>query len=269
MMSSRSALAREGRASLLTAPRVAWPTLALFSGAMLVWATGVGLGFTRRLPAPAAVALASLGAYAAFTPLHEAAHRSIARARWVSEVVGRLAAVPFLGAFPAVRYFHLEHHKHTNDGERDPDIWSGRGPRWMLPFRWLTQDLRYYALYACRFRARPTRERREVALTTAILAVFSLSLVLSGHGRDAFVYVVVPARLAVAFLAFAFDWLPHRPHHVAARVDRHAATGAMEGRFLYVALLGQSLHLVHHLFPGVPFYRYAPVWRSGLCRRER
>jgi fatty acid desaturase len=31
--------------------------------------------------------------------------------------------------------------------------------------------------------------------------------------------------------------------------------------------MGQSLHLVHHLFPGVPFYRYDRVWQSGLCEK--
>ena len=75
---------------------------------------------------------------------------------------------------------------------------------------------------------------------------------------------VLPSRLAIATLAFAFDWLPHRPHVVTAREDRMRATLIIEGRLWCWLTFGQSLHLVHHLYPGVPFYRYATVWRERV-----
>lgn len=31
----------------------------------------------------------------------------------------------YIAPFPAFRYVHLQHHKHTNDPELDPDMWSG------------------------------------------------------------------------------------------------------------------------------------------------
>jgi fatty acid desaturase len=40
--------------------------------------------------------------------------------RWLNEVVGRVSVLPFQGCFPAYRYLHLEHHKHTNDPLKDP-----------------------------------------------------------------------------------------------------------------------------------------------------
>jgi beta-carotene hydroxylase len=244
---------------LLTSPRVAWPTLALFAAALSTWILAITMGVTAG-PRVLAVVVAALGAYAAFTPLHEAAHRSVARARWVSEVIGRIASVPLMGPFPAVRYFHLEHHKHTNDAAADPDHWSGRGPFWALPLRWLTQDLHYYWRYAMSFTRRPMRERLEVVVTGVLFAAVILAACVMGHGRDVLLFWVLPARIAVLVLAFAFDWLPHRPHQVTSKEDRYRATSAFEGRLLFVALLGQSLHLVHHLYPGVPFYRYGRVW---------
>jgi len=33
-------------------------------------------------------------------------------------------------------------------------------------------------------------------------------------------------------------------------------------------LLGQNLHLVHHLFPRVPFYRYRAVFEAARARIE-
>jgi fatty acid desaturase len=245
--------------ALLAAPRVAWPTLAVLAGAVATWAVGLACAHADW---PLAVALCTVSAYVAFTPLHEAAHRVIARRRWVNEACGRIASVPLTGPFLAVRYLHLEHHKHTNDPDLDPDHFCGRGPRWLLPLRWLAQDLHYYVVYLRRPRAR--RERLEVMLTFAVLAAATVVLVVRGYGREVTCWLV-SARLAIGVLTFAFDYLPHRPHRVTARQDRHAATNAFPGRIRYVLSLGQSLHLVHHLYPGVPFYRYARLYLEPPC----
>lgn len=252
------------KATLLQSPRIAWPTLLVLALAFSSSASAIVLGTTRAAPPALAVLLAAFGAYAAFTPLHEAAHRSIARARWVNEILGRLAAVLLIGPFPAVRYFHLEHHKHTNDPDADPDHYSGRGPRWALPLRWLTQDLHYYVLYVRRFRSRPKSERIEAAATVGAFVLVLAYVVARGYGREALLFWILPARLAIGALAFAFDWLPHRPHTTTAKLDRFGATHAREGVLLFALLFGQSLHLVHHLYPAVPFYRYGKVWRERV-----
>lgn len=250
------------KSAVLTTPRIAWPTLFLLAAALATWAIGVALVHAGQL---VGAVLATAGAYVAFTPMHDAAHRSIARARWINELAGRLAIVPLFGPFLAVRYVHLEHHKHTNEPDADPDHWSGRGPRWLLPLRWLTQDFHYYAVYATA--ARPRRDRVESLATFAAMIALVVVLVALGHGRTVLLGWLLPARLAIAVLAFAFDYLPHRPHDVPAKQDRFAATHVFEGRLKYAASLGQSLHRVHHLYPGLPFYRYAAVWRAGLARR--
>jgi fatty acid desaturase len=249
--------------SLLSAPRVAWPTLVVFVAALAAWIAGIAL-VDESLPI--AIALATAGAYAAFTPLHEAAHRSLARAPWVNAIVGRLAGVPLFGPFAAVRYIHLEHHKHTNEPDADPDHWSGRGPVWLRPLRWLTQDLHYYAVYVRRARRRPVREQLEVAATLAAFVGIAIALAATGHGRAVLFGWVVPGRLAIGVLAWAFDYLPHRPHVVTAKQDRYRATRAVEGKLVFAATFGQSLHLVHHLYPGVPFYRYGAVYCSAGVR---
>jgi len=248
--------------AILAAPRIAWPTLFVLAGALALWALGIAV---IHLAWPIGCALATLGAYVAFTPMHEAAHRSLARARWLNEVTGRLASVPLFGPFAAIRYIHLEHHKHTNDPHDDPDHWSGRGPAWLLPLRWLTQDVHYYSVYLRRRARRPSREQVEIVATLVGLVASAVVLVASGHGREVVLGWLVPARLAIGILAFAFDYLPHRPHVITAKQDRFAATSAFEGPAKYVATLGQSLHRVHHLYPGVPFYRYGVVWRAGLA----
>lgn len=247
----------------LSAPAVAWPSLLLAAAALGAWATGLWLGASGVAPAAAAVALCALAAYVAFTPMHDASHRSLfARARWGNELVGRVVALPLWAPFPMFRYVHLEHHKHTNEDGADPDAWSGGGRRWTLPLRWLTQDLHYVGWYA---RAgRPRRELVDATLSFGAMLALAGGLLAAGYGREVLLFWVLPSRLAVGVLAFAFDWLPHRPHRVSAREDRLRATSATEGRLWYVLSLGQSLHLVHHLYPGVPFYRYATLWRERV-----
>jgi fatty acid desaturase len=120
---------------LLVSPVFAWPTIVVLAVAWAAWAAGLYAIATGALPAALAVALSTLGAYVAFTPLHEAIHGTVARRRIANELVGRLSAVLLLGPFGAVRQVHLQHHRHTNDPVRDPDHWSGLGPAWLLPLR--------------------------------------------------------------------------------------------------------------------------------------
>jgi beta-carotene hydroxylase len=241
----------------LTVPRVAWPTCILAVVALSCFVAGVSLAATANWAV--ALVLMTLSAYLSFTPMHDAAHRGTGTSSLINEVVGRLCIVPLLGPFPAFRYVHLEHHKHTNDAEKDPDFWSGLRPAWALPLRWVTQDLHYYAVY---LRAgRKPAEIVEVVGTLAVMAGICIALTLTGHGLIA-LFWVLGSRLALMALAYSFDYLPHRPHLVKGKDNRFLATAVRPNRFLQVLLLNQNLHLMHHLHPAVPFYRYGFLWRA-------
>jgi fatty acid desaturase len=247
-------------AALLRAPRVAWPTIALGFLATGSWLAVLGLTLSGELPLWLALPLATVSAYAAFTPMHDSAHRSVGRARWLNEAVGRLAGLPLLAPFPAFRFMHLEHHKHANEADADPDHWSGRGPRLLLPLRWLTQDLHYYARFFADRQRFSGAEQAEVVGGVALQVAAVAGLCALGQVGVALCCVLLPARLATGMLAFAFDYLPHRPHLIPARADRFRATHIIAGRWWTVPLCCQNYHLVHHLYPAVPFYGYGRVW---------
>jgi fatty acid desaturase len=63
-------------------------------------------------------------------------------------------------------------------------------------------------------------------------------------------------------LAITFDFLPHYPHQAQAKDQPFQCTSNRVGMewLLTPVLLFQNYHLVHHLYPTVPFYRYLKIW---------
>jgi len=256
-------VAKTSDKTLLARVTLAWPTLALTAVALGGWGVSVVMGVSGGVTAGIAIPLAAVFAFIAFTPLHDASHHAVGKANGINAVIGRLSAIPLLAPFLAFRYVHLEHHKHTNESDgSDPDFWSGSGPRWALPLRWLTQDLHYYYLYARVLRSRPRAEVVEVLLT--LLATYGtvIALMASGYATEMALFVLLPARIAVGILACTFDYLPHVPYAATRAEDRYKATRIIEHRWLTPLMLSQNYHLVHHLYPAVPWYRYGKVWWS-------
>jgi fatty acid desaturase len=246
----------------LRAPQVAWWTLSLLALCVSGWLLTLFFVLRGSLGYTWGFVFSTLAIFVAFTPMHDASHRSVARQKWVNEVVGRVCSFMFFSPFPAFRYVHLEHHKHTNHPEKDPDFWSGRGPSWLLPFRWITQDMHYYVVYLGVLKQRPKAENREVVLGLVGFVSALFALMFLGWGKPALLLWVLPGRLAIAMLAFSFDYLPHVPHKVTSAENRYKATLVRPSPLLTPVLLYQNFHLIHHLYPGVPFYRYAEIWRT-------
>ena len=127
-------------ASAVSVPPLAWPTLLLFAACVAAWSLalcgGAALGWPLALTLPVQAA----AAFAVFTPLHDATHGAAAHGhRALNNAVGRIAGLILAAPYMAFRFVHLEHHKHTNDPEKDPDMWSGTGPAILMPLRWLSQ----------------------------------------------------------------------------------------------------------------------------------
>jgi len=90
-----------------------------------------------------------------------------------------------------------------------------------------------------------------------LMVLTALLLSALGLGLEVLVLWVAPAFLASGLLAFAFDWLPHAPH---SERRRYLDTRVIEGRALSALLFCQNYHLIHHLYPRVPFYRYRTLF---------
>lgn len=247
-------------------PAVAVPAALVFAAGVTLFAGSTALALSGAWPAAVSVVVNAVASYLLFTVAHDASHRSLSSHEWVNVWLGRVSLFLFAphAGFRTWRFIHMQHHRFTNhDDGRDPDHYTHRGPAWQMPLRWLTIDLYYLVWYAPQLRARPRRERVELAVFWLLLAALVVAAATTGHVVDLLVLYVLPTRLAIAWLGFAFDFLPHHGLHLTPEEDRFKTTRNRVGleRLLSPLLLYQNYHLVHHLHPTIPFHRYLAVWR--------
>ena len=239
------------------------PTVWLFCATLVVAIIGVAGFAAGILAAPVAVAVNAVAIYLSFTVLHEAMHRIAHADRFVNETLGRVAGWMLLVSYPMFRAIHYEHHSHTNDAERDPDLFVARGPRWLLPLRLLGVVFEYRRAFYGRRLWKNVAERNEAVATDLAFATLIAIAVATGWGETLFVLWLGPATLAVFFLALAFDFVPHYPYDTD---ERYYDTRIIPGRALNGVLLGQNYHLIHHLWTTIPWYRYQRVF--GAIRED-
>lgn len=253
---------------LITRPTTAWPTVALFGVALVAYVTSMYLGISGRWPAWISVAINSISAYWMFTVGHDASHNSLSLRRWLNNGLGRISVMTLL-PFPLFRMFrfvHMQHHRFSNEPE-DPDYWVGKGSVWLLPLRCALIDIKYIFWYAARLGNRPKDEVLDSAVAVLVGLIFWSWVLSRGWGYQAAIFWLLPSRVAIVFLAYAFDYLPHSPYKATDAGNKYVATSVRAGAewLMTPLLLSQNYHLVHHLYPLVPFYRYVKVWRA----RER
>ncbi len=245
-------------------PRLSIAAFALFIVALAVWAGSSALALSSSWPWLLTILVNAVATYLLFTVMHDASHNSLSSVPAVNLWIGRVAAMFFssLASFRTFRFIHMQHHRFTNDDQRDPDDYASRGPRWQRPMRWMTIDLHYMVFYIPKLSSRPRTERGELAFVWVLVIAMAVAAALTGHLLQLVLVLFIPARLATLWLGFAFDYLPHNGLNLTASEDRFKATRNRVGleRLLSPLLLYQNYHLVHHLHPVVPFHRYLAVW---------
>lgn len=249
-------------------PDIAWPTVALAVAMLVLWGLATWGALTGNASAWVTIPVHAFVSFAMFTVLHDAAHRGIGKVRVANEILGRVA-VPFVASyasFPLFRHIHLTHHRFVNEGhDVDPDSWMVHGPAWQLPLRWMVVDLHYAAFYLKGWRDRPRKEIVESIGVAAFAITAITALVVAGLGPELLLLYVVPQRIALMVLAWWFDWLPHHGLDGTTTNRRLQSTRNIIGAewLLTPVLFGQNYHLLHHIHPIVPFYRYVQAWRNG------
>jgi beta-carotene hydroxylase len=262
----------EKRIARALSPEVAWPTLAMALGLPVVHWTVVGLGFARILPFWVCAAILTLTAYAHYTLVHESIHGNLApghpRLRWLNALVGWVGALGLCYNWPMMMRGHALHHAHTNT-DQDPDI-HVKGTFGQLLAKWLVfVPISLVPPMLLRFVA-PAQFRKlerilmggemlqASAVSVVLLALLAVS-VPTGRVVDWLCLLFIPSRVAALVLQICFSWLPHYPFD---RTERYLNTRVSLWPGGTMLMLQQNLHLMHHLWPSVPFYNYARLYRQ-------
>lgn len=255
-------------------PNVAWPTVMLLAAAYVIFGVSTYAYVQGALSLFWAIVINTIASYMSFTPAHDASHNAVSSNRQLNDWVGRIATalqspVPFFRTF---RYIHMQHHRFTNDENKDPDLYVSSGPVWLLPFKWATLDLNYFYYYFMKagFMTRPESERRELYIALLFSVVIIITITIAGWLEYYLLLFLVPQRFTAVMLASTFDFLPHYPHQANAKDQPFQCTSNRVGMewLLTPVLLYQNYHLVHHLYPTVPFYRNIKVWNARKTYHE-
>ncbi len=229
------------------------PTVALF---VLCIAAIAGVFYLCRSISPWFGVLNIPLLYYLFTPAHEAEHRMASSNRWVNELIGWIAGGIFIFPFTTHRIFHLRHHGNLNIEGKDADLWSIRKPTF---FYFATQTMYYHYLFARNFSSYRLGRRIEWLLHNCALAALITTLLAIGETWILFGWIL-PAIVAAALLSYTLIWLPHLDY---PRSDNQfTGTNVRSSRFLKVIFCFHNYHLIHHLYPSIPFYKYPRIWKE-------
>ena len=92
------------------------------------------------------------------------------------------------------------------------------------------------------------------------------ALIFNGYLIELLMFWIIPQRISFFFISFIFVYLPHVPHEAQEQENAYRATSIRNGGewLLSPLMMYQNYHLVHHLYPNVPFYRMVKIWNSKL-----
>lgn len=229
-------------------------------GLLLAMGAYIGFGgpFWSVLLLPYGIVLMFL-----FTLSHECTHATPFARPWISDAVGHALSLPLLLPFTWFRYFHLAHHKYTNDPERDPEIAGHPRPTtwrdyliYLSGWGYWTGNLKtLFRNAAGRIDApylperRHARMRLEARILLALYAGLLLSLLFS---PAVFWLWILPALLGQPFLRlYLLAEHGHCPP-VANMLENTRTT--LTNRAMRSLAWNMPFHAEHHAMPAVPFH---------------
>lgn len=237
----------------LGAPGAFNPTLLMFLAAVsLVIISTTGF-FLWHWPNWLTFAANVLALHLAGTVIHDASHNVAHGNRIMNSVLGHGSALLLGFAFPVFTRVHMQHHANVNDPKNDPDHFvSTFGPLWLIAPRFF-----YHEFYFFQRRLWRNFELLEWFLSRLIVAVVVALAVFYGQLDYVMHYWFCPALVVGIALGLFFDYLPHRPF---SERNRWKNARVYPSALLNVLILGQNYHLIHHLWPSIPWYKVQPAY---------
>ncbi len=195
----------------------------------------------------------TLALHCSGTIIHDACHQSAHRNRIVNAMLGHCSALILAFAFPVFTRVHLQHHGNVNHPKDDPDHYvSTGGPLWLIAVRFLYHEVFF-------FQRRLWRNYELLEWFISRLIIITIVYISVQYHFLGYIlnFWFIPAFLVGITLGLFFDYLPHRPF---VETNRWKNARVYPGKVLNILILGQNYHLIHHLWPSIPWYNYQPAY---------
>jgi len=219
-----------------------------------------GLALTGVIPVWLGAAGNTLFIYALYTVVHESVHSNISSRtkslRWVDTVAGMIACVPLWLHYHQHKRQHMQHHAHTNE-DTDPDIYAKgnflswvflRAPAALLSYFNPVQQYRDCQRFQC-----SRLEYVYTSLSFSAYVAIIVGLIVTGFGWEVLFLWFVPWWMGQTVMLTFFTWTPHHDHSETGRYRNTRVSLFPGANFL---MQGQNYHLIHHMIPSIPYYRY-------------
>jgi len=254
-------------AMLTATPTVSIPGLGMVVLGVAIFISATMAAMAGTLPVALAVILNGFSLYLFFSLMHDAIHENASSHKATNELLGRVSLFFMMPYAPLeiARWIHLKHHAHTACAS-DPDNFMHHGRWWVLPLRWANFDVFYTAYFVkAYFDGEAIARRYALAVGLYVVALIGIvtGFIVAGYGLELLIYWFIPSRIGLMLTGCVFVFLPHHPANISAHQDKYAASTIRQGwEWLLTPLMAyHNYHLIHHLYPQVPFYNYIKMWR--------
>ena len=265
----RTALAKEERdIARKYVGKVPWVMVAWGLGNFALWLALWPLTFMGIIPLWLACVLSTISITLCYLPDHEAQHSIIARSgeplRWLNETVGYLCTIPLVLPYKIAWFIHQQHHAHTNDPDKDPDI-GMKADNWFGAALASLRDRQPINKRAYSFTEIDADDpkMKKAQFEAIILGVFYFgtlsALAWSGYALEAFFLWWLPRNIALTYIQVFLSWAPHFPMKETGRYKDTRAWKYWMGNF---GALGMEYHLIHHLHPRIPLNKTPAAYRE-------
>tara|TARA_B100001175_G_scaffold98286_1_gene83307 strand:+ start:2389 stop:3279 length:891 start_codon:yes stop_codon:yes gene_type:complete len=251
---------------------VAWPTIITFFVAAAVIITLQVLYAKEQIHLLPHLIITSYFMYVMYTPLHEASHQNISGAnqkyRFLNPLFGFLSALFYLHSYTQHTWSHLEHHKHANDKDLDPD-YIIKGSNWFSImargfFILLIKDYFYIKNEKLK-NDKIAKIKMKIGTIESLIPVILLIIFTNVFSVPWYHFIlsyVIPLLFAVMLLGIFFDYLVHMPHQSSEKFGDTNVIRTKKWLDYPMTWIWsyQNYHGMHHLFPRLPFYKYKKVF---------
>lgn len=206
-----------------------------------------------------------------FTLSHECTHYTPFKTRWLNDAVGHATSLPLMLPFTWFRYFHLAHHKFTNDPARDPELEHGPRPgTWPEMLRYLSGWGYWRGMAGTLWRNTlgridapylPARQHGAIRREARVLLTFYALIVLSLIWSPLALWLwIVPVLIGQPVLRLYLLAEHGRCPPVANMLENSRTTYA--GWPVRFIAWNMPFHAEHHSFPNVPFHKLPELNRD-------